>query len=44
MAKKEVKKKMKNPCWSGYQAIGLKNKGGKKVPNCVPKSKSKTKK
>ena len=33
--------KMKNPCWKGYKAIGLKNKSGKKVPNCVPKSKKK---
>ena len=23
-------------CWSGYVAVGMKNKGGKKVPNCVP--------
>ena len=35
------KKKMKNPCWKGYEAIGMKNKGGKKVPNCVPKKKKK---
>ena len=26
----------KKPCWSGYEMIGMKNKGGKKVPNCVP--------
>jgi len=25
-----------NPCWSGYKMIGMKNKGAKKVPNCVP--------
>lgn len=24
-------------CWDGYEAIGLKNKNGKMVPNCVPK-------
>jgi len=35
------KKKMKNPCWKGYKAIGMKKKGGKKVPNCVPKKKNK---
>jgi hypothetical protein len=29
-------KKMKNPCWKGYQAIGTKMKNGKEVPNCVP--------
>ena len=26
----------KDPCWDGYQQIGMKKKGGKKVPNCVP--------
>jgi hypothetical protein len=31
-------KKMKNPCWKGYKAYGLKMKNGKKVPNCVPKN------
>ena len=25
-----------NPCWKGYEMIGFKDKGGKKVPNCVP--------
>jgi len=25
-----------NPCQAGYEAIGLKIKGGRKVPNCVP--------
>lgn len=23
-------------CWPGWEAIGMKNKNGKKVPNCVP--------
>lgn len=27
---------LKDACWSGYEAIGMKNKNGKKVPNCVP--------
>jgi len=27
----------KGPCWKGYEAIGMKKKGGRKVPNCVPK-------
>lgn len=27
---------MKNPCWKGYEAYGMKNKNGKEVPNCVP--------
>jgi len=31
--------KLKKACWTGYEAIGMKNKGGKKVPNCVPKKK-----
>ena len=29
----------KDPCWKGYEAVGMKMKGGRKVPNCVPKSK-----
>jgi hypothetical protein len=24
------------PCWKGYKQIGMKDKGGKQVPNCVP--------
>ena len=24
-------------CWDGYQQQGMKNKGGRQVPNCVPK-------
>jgi len=24
-------------CWTGYEQIGMKEKGGKKVPNCVKK-------
>lgn len=24
-------------CWKGYEAIGMKMKNGRKVPNCVPK-------
>jgi hypothetical protein len=27
----------KDPCWKGYQMIGMKKKSGKEVPNCVPK-------
>jgi hypothetical protein len=23
-------------CWKDYQQIGMKKKGGKQVPNCVP--------
>ena len=25
-----------DPCWKGYTQVGMKDKGGKKVPNCVP--------
>ena len=32
----EESKGLKKACWKGYEAIGMKNKGGKKVPNCVP--------
>lgn len=31
-------KKMGNPCWKGYKALGTKMKGGKEVPNCIPVS------
>jgi hypothetical protein len=27
-----------DPCWKGYQQIGMKTKNGKEVPNCVPES------
>lgn len=30
----------KDPCWNGYEQIGLKKKGKKDVPNCVPKKES----
>ncbi len=29
-------KKLREACWSGYKAVGLKKKNGKMVPNCVP--------
>ena len=32
-------KKMKNPCWKGFVAYGMKKKGGKSVPTCVPQKK-----
>ena len=34
-------KSKSNPCWKSYKKVGTKIKNGKKVPNCVPKSKSK---
>jgi len=36
-----AKKKAPKTCWDGYEKVGMKNKGGKKVPNCVPKGKKK---
>lgn len=34
----EAKKmKGKDPCWNGYEMVGTKKKGGREVPNCVPK-------
>jgi hypothetical protein len=29
----------KGPCWKGYKQVGMKDKGGKQVPNCVPEGK-----
>ena len=26
-----------DPCWKGYKMVGTKKKGGKEVPNCVPR-------
>lgn len=39
---KQGKKKdgLKDACWSGYEAYGMKTKNGRRVPNCVPKSES----
>ena len=34
-----MRKKKKNPCWRGYEMIGMKKKCNKKVPHCVPKKK-----
>lgn len=27
-----------DPCWKGYEAVGMKRKKGRMVPNCVPVS------
>jgi len=29
---------LKDACWSGYTAVGMKMKNGRKVPNCVPEA------
>jgi hypothetical protein len=31
---------MDKACWEGYEQRGMKDKGGRKVPNCVPIKKS----
>lgn len=45
MTKAELKEVVKNvileelkndPCWKGYEMVGMKDKNGKSVPNCVP--------
>lgn len=39
MKKEEVKQPtgdLKDACWKGYTAVGMKMKNGRKVPNCVP--------
>jgi hypothetical protein len=36
----ETKVNEENPCWKGYEQIGMKTKNGKEVPNCVPKNES----
>lgn len=32
----DARKELKKACWKGYEAVGVKKKGGKTVPNCVP--------
>jgi hypothetical protein len=31
---------LEKACWSGYKQVGMKDKNGKRVPNCVPVKKS----
>jgi hypothetical protein len=31
---------MEKACWSGYKQVGMKDKNGRQVPNCVPVNKS----
>lgn len=35
---KDLREKMKDPCWKGYRMLGTKKKGDAEVPNCVPES------
>jgi hypothetical protein len=34
----EVKEGDGDPCWDSHKQVGMKKKGGKMVPNCVPKN------
>jgi len=34
-------KNLKKTCWTNYKQVGMKKKGGRMVPNCVPKGKKK---
>lgn len=36
ITREEKKMKGADPCWTGYQMVGMKKKGGRSVPNCVP--------
>lgn len=38
------KSTIKDPCWEGYEKVGMKMKNGKLVPNCVPIKKAVKKK
>jgi hypothetical protein len=38
MAKKT---NLSKACWKNFEAVGLKKKDGKMVPDCVPKKKGK---
>ena len=38
VAKESTELKEKGPCWDNYKQVGMKMKGGKEVPNCVPES------
>jgi hypothetical protein len=33
----KLKESKSTPCWKGYEQIGMKEKDGRQVPNCVPK-------
>lgn len=40
---KDIREKMKDPCWKGYRMLGTKKKGDAEVPNCVPVKEAKEK-
>ena len=37
MAVRKAGERLADACCKGYEAIGMKMKDGKRVPNCVPK-------
>ncbi len=39
MAKAKKSPDKKDPCWKNFEQKGMKKKGGKSVPNCIPKKK-----
>ena len=39
MASDKKSDKQDDPCWKGYEQVGMKEKNGKQVPNCVPENK-----
>ena len=38
MSFKSFIEEAKDPCWKGYKQLGMKDKNGKKVPNCIPEA------
>ena len=38
VGRKEKIGEERGPCWQGYKQVGMKKKGNKTVPNCVPES------
>ena len=34
----ELKQDLADACWKGFKQVGMKNKNGKQVPNCVPEA------
>jgi hypothetical protein len=38
----DAREELKKACWKGYEAIGVKKKNGRTVPNCVPVKKKKS--
>jgi hypothetical protein len=36
----ESEEQLDEKCWDSHKQVGMKNKGGKQVPNCVPKESS----